>query len=249
MDADETAAMVDIVLQCGLLPRAENFAGRAEEDQGGVFAEDLRAKPGRVDGRVDCKTILGAEPANSGDTRGNARMVVAVGFTEDEHFWLIEDLQGGAAGRGGEEPGREKGKQERFHTRDLAFLQRENVGDHRVDVVFLDAGVGGHHIGAPDAGASGLDLFDEVIDDGVACVSVFGGYIFISRSGIRSLANANGMAGGAIIGTDQLQTFVGSGGRGRGSGRGRRSGVTGYGGFGSAAVVTAGGHEKSSRKD
>src|SRR5579863_10436738 len=96
VDADETAAMADIVLQCGLFPRAENFAGRAEEDQGGVFAEDLRAEPGRVNGRVDSKTILGAQPANGGDTRSDARMMVAVGFTEDEHFWLIEDLQGGA---------------------------------------------------------------------------------------------------------------------------------------------------------
>src|SRR5579862_5899051 len=72
VDADETAAMMDIVLQCGLFPWAENFAGRAEEDQRSVFAEDLSTEPGRVNGRVDGKTILGAQAANGGDPGGNA---------------------------------------------------------------------------------------------------------------------------------------------------------------------------------
>src|SRR5580658_2846779 len=108
VDADEAAAVMDIVLQCGLFLRAENFAGRTEEDEGCVFAEDFRAEPGRVDSSIDGKTVLGPQLADGGNACADARMMEAVRLTEDKYFRLVEDLQGGPVGGGGEEPGREK---------------------------------------------------------------------------------------------------------------------------------------------
>src|ERR1700722_1787492 len=46
MDADETAAMMDIFLQGFFFFGAENLTGWVEEDEGSISAQDLRAEPG-----------------------------------------------------------------------------------------------------------------------------------------------------------------------------------------------------------
>src|SRR5271170_8224908 len=80
MDADEAAAMVDVILQGLFLFWPKDLAGGAEENERCIFPEDLTAKPGGVGGGIDQEAILLAQFGDGCDARCDARMVVTVGL-------------------------------------------------------------------------------------------------------------------------------------------------------------------------
>src|ERR1700744_3049552 len=91
------------------------------------------------------------------------------------------------------------------------FLQGKDIIDHGPDVFRFQRGMLCHWDGAPDAAAAGDDLLHEPVDRRIGSRAVFGGYFAVSRAdGSAGVFLVQAVAGGAVAGADELQSFVGS---------------------------------------